>query len=151
MVNSRVTFAASGVKTHCEGFQRLSHLPFSQPHIYRMISEAETVKRVFVYLSTGKYFLTVDRKWSRHWRISRLEAFRVRAWYTLWAMLRRIAWNSWNRICKKRHTRNRLFALKMDNFRSLVSAFRSGSFQSREKWKFLQIRILYRVSHVEER
>ena len=75
-------------------------------------------------------FLTVDRKWSGHWRFSRSEAFRVRVWYTLWAMLRHIAWTSWNRIGKKRHTRNRLFALKTGYYLSSVSAFPSGSFKT---------------------
>ena len=41
-----------------------------------------------------------------HWRFSRSEAFRVRFWFYLWAMLRHIACTSWNRIGKKRHTRN---------------------------------------------
>ena len=91
----------------------------------------------FVHLAIGNYFLAVDRKWSGHWRFSGSEAFRVRVWYTLWAMLRHIAWTSWNRIGKKRHTRNRLFALKMGYFLSSVSAFPSGSFKSREKWSFV--------------
>ena len=91
----------------------------------------------FVYLAISSYFLAVDRKWSGHWRFSRSEAFRVRVWYTLWVMLRHIAWTSWNRIGKKRHTRNRLFVLKMGYFLSLVSPFPSGSFKSREKWSFV--------------
>ena len=80
---------------------------------------------------------TVGRKWWGRWRFSRSEAFRVRVWYTLWEMLRHIAWTSWNRIAKKRHTRNILFALKMGDFLSSVSAFSSGSFKSREKWSFV--------------
>ena len=31
----------------------------------------------------GNIFLTVNRKWSRHWRFPRSEAFRVRVWNTL--------------------------------------------------------------------
>ena len=75
------------------------------------------------------FFLTVDRKWWGRWRFSRSEAFRVRVWYTLYAMLRHIAWTSWNRIDKKRHTRNILFALKIGYFLSSLSAFPSG------RWK----------------
>ena len=94
-------------------------------------------KNISPAISVRNYFLTVDRKWWGRWRYSLSKAFRVRAWYSLRAMLRHIAWTSSNRIAKKRQTRNTLFALKMGDFLSSVSAFPSGSFKSREKWSFV--------------
>ena len=121
-----VKFAASWKSHH---FHHRTYLPYD--------FRSWNVETNFVYLSIGNYFPTVDRKWWGRWRFSRSEAFRVRVWYSLWAMLRHIAWTSWNRIAKKRHTRNILFALNMGDFLSSVSAFPSGSFKSREKWSFV--------------
>ena len=134
-------------KTACKIRSIVKISPFPPPYVFTVWFQKLKRRNEFCL----PYFLTVDRKWWGRWRFSRSEAFRVRVWYSLWAMLRHIAWTSWNRIAKKRHTRNILFALNMGDFLSSVSAFPSGSFKSREKWSFVQIRILYHVSHVEQR
>ena len=89
-----------------------SLLPFPQPYIITVWSRKLKQRNEFYLPVHRKLFLTLDRKWWWRWRFSRSEAVRVRVWYTLWVMLRHIAWTSWNRIVKKRHSRNILFALK---------------------------------------
>ena len=145
---SRNTIATT--KFACNIRSIVKILPFPQPYVIavwfqKMKRRNDTVHRKLFFDSH------CDPKWWGRWRFSRSEAFRVRVWHTLWAMLRHIAWTSWNRIGKKRHTRNLLFDLKMGYSLSSVSAFPSGSFKSREKRSFGQIRILYHVSHVDER
>ena len=117
----------------------------------RMISEAGTAKWVLFTCPSEIIFWQLTGEVVKTLNIFSVESFP--SWSLVYSVsnAETLLQTSWNRIGKKRHTRNRLFALFIRSFWWSVLAFLGGSFTSREKWSFVQIRILYHLSHVEER